>query len=122
MCKSSKEIWGSNNQGKFEMTVKPITPAELPAHRLTQIPESVIACWNDIIAEKWNPTSKQSYVLQDDIVALIVERHPDADRSTVFDKHWLDIEDLYRAQGWKVVYDKPHYTENYRANFTFSAK
>lgn len=104
------------------MTVKPITPAELPAHRLTQIPESVIACWNDIIAEKWNPASKQSYVLQDDIVALIVERHPDADRSTVFDKHWLDIEDLYRAQGWKVVYDKPHYTENYRANFTFSAK
>lgn len=104
------------------VTVKPIKPSELVAKRLEQIPESVIDCWNNIIAEKWNPTSKRSCVLQDEIIDLILQRHPDIERITVFDKHWLDIEDLYREQGWKVVYDKPHYSENYKANFTFSEK
>lgn len=104
------------------MTIKPLTPGELPAHQLKQLPESVIQCWNDIIAEKWDPSSKRSYVRQDDAVKYILNKHPDVTRAQVFDNHWLDIEDIYREQGWKVVYDKPHYSENYEANFTFSIK
>lgn len=106
-------------QGILEMTVKPIKPSELPAVRLKQIPDTVIDCWNNIIAKNWNPTNKRSCVLQKDIVALILEQHPDIERHTVFDEHWLDIEDLYREQGWLVKYDKPHYTESYEASFEF---
>ncbi len=119
MYKSSKEIWGSKVQGMLEMTMKPIRPSELVATRLEQIPESVINCWNNIIAEKWEPNAKRSLVFQDDIIAVLLEKHPNIERSDIFDKHWLDIEDIYRAQGWLVKYDKPHYTENYKANFEF---
>ncbi len=101
------------------MTIKPIRPSEIVAKRLEQIPDTVIDCWNNIIAENWNPTTKRSCVLQKDIVKLILEKHTTIERSDIFDKHWLDIEDLYRAQGWLVKYDKPHYTESYEASFEF---
>lgn len=106
------------------MTVKPITPDELPAHRLTQFPESVIQCWNDIIAEKWEPSAKISRVTQDDIVNLIIAQHPSVSRVEVFNRHWLDVEDIYRAQGWKVTYDRPIYYagEDFAAYFVFSKK
>lgn len=43
-----------------------------------------------------------------------------------FDGHdinsWVDFEDLYRKQGWKVVYDKPAYCETYKAYFVLSKK
>ncbi len=33
---------------------------------------------------------------------------------------WLNVEELYRAQGWTVTYDKPGYNESYPATFTFA--
>lgn len=101
------------------MTMKPIRPSEIAAKRLEQIPDSVIDCWNNIIAEKWSASERCSTVLQDDIIALLLEKHSTIERTDIFDKHWLDIEDIYRAQGWLVKYDKPHYSENYKANFEF---
>lgn len=44
----------------------------------------------------------------------------DVPRNVVFANKWLDIEDIYREQGWRVDYDKPAYNENYQASFTFA--
>ena len=43
-------------------------------------------------------------------------------RADVFSNHWLDVEDIYREQGWNVEYDKPTYNETYDAYFVFSVK
>jgi hypothetical protein len=43
----------------------------------------------------------------------------DLTRAFIFSKGYLNFEELYEAQGWKVVYDKPAYNESYKANFTF---
>lgn len=40
----------------------------------------------------------------------------------VYGKQYLDVEDIYRKEGWKVVYDKPAYCETYEPTFTFSKK
>lgn len=44
-------------------------------------------------------------------------------KDEIFDNHWLDIEDIYREQGWKVKYDKPGYNEeSFKPYFEFSVK
>ena len=40
-------------------------------------------------------------------------------RSMIFEKHWLDFEDIYRKAGWFVNFDKPAYNETYDAFFEF---
>ena len=49
------------------------------------------------------------------------------DSDDVIARNWLDIEDLYRAEGWVVEYDKlyyskPYYIENHDAYFVFKKK
>lgn len=39
-----------------------------------------------------------------------------------FDRHYLDIEEIYSASGWVVKYDKPAYNEDYPATFEFKKK
>lgn len=38
----------------------------------------------------------------------------------VYRRRLLDVEELYRASGWKVEYDKPAYCEDFEAYFKFS--
>ena len=37
----------------------------------------------------------------------------------LFENHYLDVEELYRQEGWLVTHDKPGYDETYPATFTF---
>lgn len=57
---------------------------------------------------------------QDEIVQKLVARG--LKRSDIFENHWLDFEDAYRASGWGVEYDKPGFNETYQARFIFSPK
>ena len=50
-------------------------------------------------------------------VKLMVEKG--LNRNEIFNKGWLNIEEVYRSAGWKVNYDKPAYNESYDAYFTF---
>lgn len=43
-------------------------------------------------------------------------------RQEIFDNRLLDVEDVFRSQGWKVEYDKPGYNESYPATFTFRSE
>lgn len=101
--------------------MKPISPSEVVGHKAQAIPDFVIETWNRVIAQKWS--NGQSYVDQDYIIEQILLSSPTLiDRATVFREKWLDIEDIYRAEGWVVIYDKPHYSENYNAHFVFKQK
>lgn len=99
------------------MNVKPITPEEVVDKKKNQMPNFVFEAFNELIAKNYSGNS--ATVKQDDAVALIMEKG-DIDRQSVFDRSYLDVEDIYRDAGWKVEYDKPAYCETYAATFKFS--
>lgn len=105
------------------MSIKPITPAEAKLKR--KFPSHVIKAFNECIGK--NMSGRSSTFTQDDVVDLIcksVSKNATTQREyrrTIYDNHWLDVEDLYRSVGWKVEFDKPAYNETYKAKFTFSA-
>lgn len=95
---------------------KPIRPDDVIKHK--KLPNEVIDSFNEIIANRFN--NGRSNFKQKEVVALIVAKG--IGEAKIYQEHYLDVEDLYRAQGWKVEYDKPGYNESYDANFTFSKK
>lgn len=97
--------------------MKPITPDEVVAKKELDMPEQVIEAANELIAKNWNGTS--STFKQDSLIERIIQKMPGTERRTIFENHWIDIEDMYRAEGWSVVYDKPGYNESYAATFEF---
>ena len=106
------------NQGILEMAAKPIKPSEIVEAKVKLFPDFVLETWNAAIAKNW--ANNRSLIKQPNmIVALIAASPKSIDRSDVFDNNWLDIEDVYRADGWKVEYDKPGYNESYDAYFVF---
>lgn len=103
--------------------VKPISPQEVNH----EIPDCIIEAVNMLINKKWDGHSVTIY--QDEILEIVSVENPEPDyngdklpRKEIFDNHWLDIEPLYRKQGWDVEYDKPGYNESYRAYFIFKPK
>lgn len=97
---------------------KPISPEEVSDEKLKQIPPEVIEAFNFLIAQKYNPDSKSSRVLQDDVITEIGKRIQ-IERAEIFNLKYLDVEDIYRREGWIVTYDKPAYNESYDASFIF---
>jgi hypothetical protein len=100
--------------------IKPISPSEVIELKKKIIPDEVIEIWNRQIAEKYDKMWGAK-IIQADIVTLIADKM-DVTRKIVYDKGWVDVEDIYRAEGWKVTYDRPGYDETYDAFFTFSDK
>lgn len=96
-----------------------ISPHEIAAAKQAILPEGVIKCWNDMIAK--NYSGHEAYIVQKDIIDALVSTLG-VSRQEVFDNHWLDVESIYQARGWKVTYDKPGFSETYEANFTFRAQ
>lgn len=99
------------------MSVKPITPAEVTHAHNKIIPPEVVDVFNDLITKHWN--GNYAEVAQKDAVDAITAKMKLDCRTTVFDNHWLDVEDLYRSVGWKVLYDARDYTEDGVAYFRF---
>ena len=102
--------------------VMPIRPDDVTAHRHATIPDFVIEAFNTCIAAAY--ANGAAVVHLDDVVAAILRSMPSddspaMDRARIFRERWLDVEDLYRAQGWVVTLDKPGYNESYPASLTF---
>lgn len=94
----------------------PIRPEDVTETKRGNFPPEVMQAWNDIIAKNFSNGS--SFIRQNEIAEAIAKKL-DITRTEVFDNKYLDIEDIYRAHGWKVEYDKPGYNESYEASFTF---
>jgi hypothetical protein len=98
--------------------VRPITPAEVADLQQELLPPEVLEVFNRCIGE--TALHGNAIVLQEDVVDALVRRG--LERSVIFKKGWLNVEDIYRQAGWEVLYDKPGYNESYAASFTFKAK
>lgn len=101
----------------------PITPDEALGHKQTKIPAFVIEAFNKLIKSKFD--GDEARITQDDVIdevmsGLVARCPPIVCRQDFFTNHWLDVEDLFRAFGWKVVFDKPGYNESYKAYWVFS--
>lgn len=106
--------------GKF--AIEPITPSQVMDLKKKSIPDEVIASFNHLIAQNFD--GKRSHFLQEDVVNLIVEKMGMSrnDKSIIFSKNWLNVEELFIGKGWHVEYDNPAYNETYSASFTFEAR
>lgn len=107
--------------------VKPITPNDASLKKQEIMPDEVIETWNRLIAKNWDGSS--SRVLQNEAVEALMAlltNNEETDKQTVrrqvFQNKWLDIEPIYRNNGWSVIYDKPAYNESYEAFFVFKSK
>lgn len=98
-------------------TVKPITPEEAGFAKAGVLPVEVLKTWNEMIIVK--VSNGVARITQDQIIAALMKT-TGVEREAVFKSGWLEIEDLYRAVGWDVDYDKPGYNESYQPIFTFS--
>lgn len=111
---------------------KPISPDEISEAKGASIPPFVFDAFNELIALKFDCGS--ATIKQDDVINKIitvmaarngVQGDPDATRAyrdTIFQSGWLNVEDVYRAVGWSVEYDRPGYNEIYSAFFVFKKK
>ena len=113
LCTVSQE--SESKQGK---QVKPITPREVGEEQARVFPDQVVEAFNELIAQSF--TEGYATILQKDAVKLMVEKG--LNKKDIFDKGWLNIEDMYRKVGWDVEYDKPGYDESYEPAFKFSKK
>lgn len=96
--------------------IEPIKPSDIPHAKARAIPEAVIQVVNDILARKF--TNGRATIKQCEIVNELVANHG-MTRNYIYENGCLNFEEIYRAQGWKVKYDKPAYCENYDAYFEF---
>ncbi len=106
------------------MPIEPISPDDAIIKKQSIIPDIVIECFNELIAQ--NYTDNESTFKQDDVVELIRQKmttvQPDVKNRIIYGSHWLDVESIYRKKGWIVEYDKPGFNESYDATFTFNRR
>ncbi len=101
--------------------IKPITPQEAAEKKLNSIPEEIIEIFNELIVKNYNvdissSTVKQKEVLPKICSALQLTSHQ------IFDRKWLDVEELFDRAGWNVKYNKPARDEDFEAYFEFKKK
>lgn len=101
--------------------VKPVSPDDVSKKKRANIPGFIIEAVNVLIIMKYSESTNSSVVKQEDIVDAIVSKGLTT-RDEIFNKKWLDIEQLYESCGWIVTYDKPAYCETYPATFEFKKK
>lgn len=98
--------------------IKPISPNEVLENKKTIFPDFVLESFNHLITKNFK--GNKAVVRQCDVIEHILKINPDIDRNYIFNNELLDVEDIYRSEGWDVYYDKPAYCENYEPTFTFS--
>lgn len=102
--------------------LKPFSPSEVLATKISNIPDFVIDAVNELLIEKIDARGKRAIIKQDDVIDKLAGRMPmGLSRNDVFSNNWLDFEPLFRENGWKVEYDKPGYDESYDAHWVFTA-
>ena len=93
-----------------------ITPDEVIAQKERDFPPEVINAFNKLIAKHWHGgESVFTLAVARSAVAFALQQ-----AGIPFEVCYLDVEDIYRKKGWKVVYDKPGYNESYEPFFRFT--
>jgi hypothetical protein len=99
-------------------TIAPIRPEDVPQLKKLVMPPAVIETFNSIIAKHY--LNGKSNFTKDEVVKALEEKG--MSRHDIYDNKWLDIEDLYRAEGWHVRYQSSGYSGDTKAMYYFTAK
>lgn len=106
------------------MSVEPIKPYQAKQRKIALIPDFVIEAFNELITH--NLSQGLATVKQKDALVLIQAKATLAGNpctsEQIYENRWFDVEPLFRKAGWKVMYDKPAYNENYDAFYQFTEK
>jgi hypothetical protein len=74
-----------------------------------------------LILKNW--TNSGAKIDQEDALRLIFKNFKASGKKIsadkVFENGWMDVESIFRKEGWKVTYDKPAYNEPYEAYYIF---
>ena len=97
---------------------EPLTPKTVVDYKAKTMPDKVMECWNDMIALKYISPNESFIINQDEIVKALMVATGEP-RYRIFEKGWLDTEEIYRAAGWCVRYEKPAYNESGTPFFVF---
>lgn len=98
------------------MKIEPIKPDDAEDTRNASFPSEVIQAFNNaIIANLRNGVAK----FKCKSVAAAIANSMGTTVETIYANHWMDVEPVYRAQGWDVEYDKPGFNETYDAIWIF---
>ena len=108
------------------MMSKPLRPNDFKkAKAEREFPPYVFAAFNNVITRNITDSGFARVTQEEALVEVqtcAFHKHGvELTRNQIYDQHLLDVEEAYRAQGWKVEYDKPAYCESYSAFFTFRA-
>lgn len=98
--------------------IKPISPKEI----VKIIPDEVLIAFNELLAED---AGKVVTLKQEKVLARINEvckrdGNNFISSRELFDKKWLDVEEIYKAAGWKVTYESPSIGDDFKAYWKFS--
>lgn len=99
--------------------MEPIRPSEARKEIKKALPAFVIEAVNILIVSNLDSNDHANFTY-DELEEKIQELNPD--KESEFNRAWLDVEDIFRDYGWKVVVDNPGYCETYKGNYTFSPK
>ena len=94
----------------------PIKPSEVVSKKASTIPKVVIETFNELIARHWNGATS-TFKMQE--AEILICSKLDCEPKYLYENHYMDIEDIYRAEGWAVYFDKPGYNESYSATYEF---
>ncbi len=95
----------------------PISPGDIPTTAAQDIPGFVFDAFNECIAQNWSEGRAKVFLY---VVVKKIEASPEF--HAPFNYDWLNVENAYRAKGFRVEYDKPAYCESYDAYFVFSKR
>jgi hypothetical protein len=105
----------------LKIMVKPIKPSvaakKAQKAKESNIPPEVIKIFNKLIVKNLN--GNRAIIEQEEAI-LTISSEMNVPRQTIFDLNYLNVESIFRKEGWRVEYDKPGFNEFYEPTFTFS--
>jgi len=82
-------------------------------------PPSVVAVFKELLQK--NLKENKAVITQEEAVEAIRKKMK-CSKAAVLTKHYLEIEDSFRAEGWDVRYRKPGFNETFLPHFRFKLK
>lgn len=96
----------------------PMHPDDAAKRKADLIPQEVFDTYDALIAQDISHGSATVYL--SDLVDALIARGLAASFDDAQKKGYLDVEDVYRRNGWGVRFEKPGYNEGGRQHFVFT--
>lgn len=113
-----REVYEEEKEEERKNRSNAISPDDVDLTNV--IPKYVTDAVNNLI--KKNYRGKGSFTIKQKEIVAEIKKKKKVSSQFLFENNYLDFEDIYREQGWKVEYDKPAYCETYDAYFKFTPK